>query len=144
MRNLRRAGVTGIFAAVVLVGVAFAVPAVLGRGVDTKGAAVAKSQGWHGQVQSASHARGGFKFVYVRGSATVQPGAFHGGTITCPRRFPHPVSGFFDSDSEKLVLTTDRPHPSNAGPRRVRTWALGTTNLDAVPANVTVGVVCTK
>jgi hypothetical protein len=144
MHSRRLVGIIGTVVAVVLVGVAFAVPAVVGRGGDTKGASASSSSGWHGKAEAASHSRRGLKFVYVRGGAVVEPGAFHGGTLTCPRKFPHPMSGFFDSNSERVVATTDRPNPANVGPRRVRAWAIGVTNLDSVPANVSVGTVCIK
>jgi hypothetical protein len=143
MHRRRLVALIGTVVAIVLVGVAFAVPAVVGRGGDAK-EVTASSHGWHPKAEAASHSRGGLKFVFLRGNATVPPGEFHGGSLRCPRRFPHPISGFFDSSSERLVATTDRPQPANARPRSVRAWAIGVTNMDTVPANVTVGVVCTK
>jgi hypothetical protein len=144
MRRLRLVGLTGTLGAVGLVAVVFAVPAVLGRGGETKGVSASTSSGWHPKAESAAHSRRGLKFTFVRGSATVPPGEFHGGALPCPRRFPHAISGFFDSSSERLVATTDRPNPANASPRSVRSWAIGVTNMDTVPANVTVGVVCVR
>jgi hypothetical protein len=142
MTRLQRAV---LIAAPCLVGAAVAVPVVLGGAPDSKSVTVrAQGGGWHVQARSAAHSRKGLKYVYVRGGATVQPGAFLGGPLTCPRKYPHPISAFFDSSSEKLVLTQSRPEPSDATPKRIRKWAIGTTNFDTVPANVTVGIVCIK
>jgi hypothetical protein len=128
-----------------LVGVAVAVPEVFGGAPDSKSVnARAQGGGWHVQARSAAHRRKGLKFAYVRGRATIQPGAFLDGPLTCPRKYPHPISGFFDSSSEKLVLTRSRPEPSDATPKRIRKWAIGTTNFDTVPADVIVGIVCIK
>ena len=127
--------------------VAFAVPAVFGRGPDSKSAAHIRGQGgsWDLVANSAAHTKRGLKFVYVRGSKTINPGAFFGAPLKCPAKYPHPISSFFDSDSEKVVLTQDRPEPQNGpNPRRVRQWSIGTTNFDSVPAGVTGGIICTK
>ena len=130
--------------AIALVTTAVAVPAVLGSGTDSKSAAMARSGGWHLTGQSSAHTRAGLKAVYVTGSATVGPGQYHGGFLRCPRRFPHPIGGFFDSNSATLALTTNRPHPIGSTPRNVRSWAIGTTNFGNEPANVGVGITCIK
>ena len=143
-RRATRAGIA--CGAVLIAGGATAVPAVVGGGTNSKplGKASTASNGWTVRAESAAHRKKGLKFVYVRGFKTVQPNQFFGGALTCPRRYPHPMSGFFDSGSDKLVLTSDRPEPANASPRRVRKWFLGVTNLDTQAANVQVGVTCIK
>jgi len=131
--------------AVVLIGGAIAIP-VLGSGGDSKHSTKVRAagHGWTVRADAAAHKKKGLKFVYVRGYKTVQPGQFFGASMRCPLRYPHPISSFFDSGSEKLVLTSDLPDPANASPRRVRKWFIGVTNFDTQPANVQVGVACIK
>lgn len=84
----------------------------------------------------------GIKLVYVRGTGTVQPGQFFGGSLKCPRRFPHPIAGLFDTNSDNTYLSSNRPEPIDASARTARKWFIGVTNAGGQPANVLAGVVC--
>jgi hypothetical protein len=61
---------------------------------------------------------------------------------TCPRSNPHPISAYFDSGSDKVVLGAARPDPS--GRPASRTWLVGVTNLGDSSAAYQVGLICAK
>ena len=84
----------------------------------------------------------GVKLTYLRTTGTVAAGAFKGATGTCPRSNPHPISAFFDSGSDKVVLGAARPEPSNR--ETSRTWLVGVTNLGDSSAAYQVGLICAK
>jgi hypothetical protein len=91
---------------------------------------------------SAAAVKPGIRIAYVYGRRTVQPGEFFGAPLRCPSQFPHPVSGGFDSNSTKVVLTTNRPNPPFVTARMAKAWVVGVTNLDTSPANVMAVVAC--
>jgi hypothetical protein len=97
-----------------------------------------------GITVSVAAAKAGVKIAYVRGTATVPPGQFFGAPLKCPARFPHPISGLFDSTSNKAALTASRPDPPGAAAASARSWFVGVTNLDTTPAQVGAGVVCAR
>jgi hypothetical protein len=84
----------------------------------------------------------GVKLTYLSTTGTVAAGAFEGAKGTCPRSKPHPISGFFDSGSDKVVLGAARPEPSNR--ETSRTWLVGVTNLGDSSAAYQVGLICAK
>lgn len=91
---------------------------------------------------SAAALKQGVKVAYVYGTKTIQPGQFFGASLRCPSKFPHPVSGGFDSNSNKVFGSTNRPNPVFSTARTARAWAVGVTNLDSSPANIIAVVVC--
>jgi hypothetical protein len=93
---------------------------------------------------SAAAMKQGVKFAYVYGTTTVPPGQFFGAALRCPSKFPHPVSGGFDSDSNKVFASTNRPDPEFSTVRKARDWEVGVTNLDSSPASVMAVVVCER
>jgi hypothetical protein len=80
--------------------------------------------------------------TYLSTTGTVQPGAFSGARGTCPRTRPHPLSAWFDSGSDKVVLGAARPDPSSRPGSR--SWLVGVTNLGDTSARYIVGLVCAK
>ena len=91
---------------------------------------------------STAAAKPGIRIAYVYGTTTVQPGQSFGAALRCPQKFPHPVSGGFDSNSTKTFLDTSRPDPVFSTAKATRAWTVGVTNLDSSPANVMAVVVC--
>jgi hypothetical protein len=115
------------------------------RGPSVFAHAAAEAQYRTVRVTAATAAvKQGIKFAYVWGSATVQPGQFHIGALKCPSKFPHPISGGFDSDSNNTYLVTSRPDPLSAGAQAVHRWAIGVTNTDTKAHGVTAVVVCAQ
>jgi hypothetical protein len=96
-----------------------------------------------GSAKVSAAARG-VRIVYVRRSGRIAPGQFGQETLLCPRNFPHPISGFFDSDSEQTYLATSRPDPDGVSAKRARKWAEGVTNAGTTEAGVTIGAVCAR
>lgn len=93
-------------------------------------------------IASIASVKPGTRIAYVYSAGTVQPDQTLGGTLRCPQKFPHPVSGGFDSNSSKTVLVTSRPDPIFSTPQRSRAWVVGVVNLGSSPANVMGVVVC--
>jgi len=84
----------------------------------------------------------GVKLTYLSTTGTVAAGAFEGAKGTCPRSKPHPISSFFDSGSDKVVLAAARPDPPAR--KASRTWVVGVSNLGDSPAGYELGVICAK
>jgi hypothetical protein len=105
------------------------------------------STGSYRPVQLATVAKAkakpGVSITYVYGQTTLQPGQEFTGNLRCPSKFPHPIGGGFDSNSNKTVLTTNRPDPIGTS-AHTNTWAVGTVDLDTQPANVLAVVTCAK
>ena len=89
-------------------------------------------------------AAGGTKIAYVYGNETAPAGQFAGGFLTCPKKFPHPISGFFDSSSNDTYLSASRPTPFGVSAKAARKWAIGVTNTGTQSAGVVAGVVCAQ
>jgi hypothetical protein len=84
----------------------------------------------------------GVKLTYLSTTGTVAAGAFSGAKGTCPRSKPHPISSYFDSGSDKVVLGAARPDPSTRPASR--TWLVGVSNLGDSSAGYEVGLICAK
>ncbi len=84
----------------------------------------------------------GVKLTYLSTTGTVAAGAFSGAKGTCPRSKPHPISAFFDSGSDKVVLGAARPDPATR--ESSRTWLVGVSNLGDSSARYEVGLICAK
>lgn len=84
----------------------------------------------------------GVKLTYLSTTGTVAAGTFSGARGTCPRSKPHPLSAFFDSGSDKVVLGAARPDPSTRPGSR--TWLVGVSNLGDTSARYEVGLICAK
>jgi hypothetical protein len=108
-------------------------------GVTAKMGSVATGKKATATARMSSHARTGVKFAVLRTSGTVGPGEYAAGTGTCPKTRPHPMSGFFSSNSAAVVLTENRPHSLSRTNRR---WTVGVTNFGDEPARFSVGVMC--
>jgi hypothetical protein len=93
---------------------------------------------------SAGAASSRLNVAYVYGNKTVQPGQEFDAPLRCPKRFPHPISGGFDSNSNKTFLATSRPFPFNSSARAATGWSVGVTNLDTAPASVIAVIVCER
>lgn len=91
-----------------------------------------------GTATRAVHVRTGL--IRITDTSEVQPGTSDGLVLACPRRYPHTVSGFFDSTSDKVFLSQDRAEPLYS--TRSRRWAIGVTNVGTTAAGWTAGVVC--
>jgi hypothetical protein len=87
-----------------------------------------------GAKASAKHRR--FALLYQFHNVNVAPGETKGGAIKCRKKW-HPVSGFFEPDSEGVVPTFD-------GPVSKRKWRIRVFNEGSTQATVTVGAVCEK
>ncbi|MFL5826197.1 MAG: hypothetical protein ACJ76V_06705 [Thermoleophilaceae bacterium] len=112
-----------------------------GRG-DNHRAHITKAHAAFGkQVVSAATPAG---FVYVRANGTLAPGTYGQIVLTCPHKFPHPISGLFDTDSDLTLHATSRPDPDGVSARKAHKWAEGVTNTSQKQAGVTVGAVCMK
>jgi hypothetical protein len=92
-------------------------------------------------AKMSSHSKTGIKFTQISSRGTVDPGRFESATGVCPRVRPHPISGFFDSNSASVALTTSRPVSPG---RRNRQWIVGVSNFGGEPAEYLVGVICAK
>jgi hypothetical protein len=91
-----------------------------------------------------SAAAPGVGIVYVRRNGAVPAGQFGLAILTCPKKFPHPLSGLFDSGSEQTYLSTSRPDPDDVSAKRARKWAEGVTNSGTQPTGVELGAVCAR
>ncbi|HEX8856117.1 MAG TPA: hypothetical protein VF752_10995 [Thermoleophilaceae bacterium] len=112
-----------------------------GRG-DNHRAHITRSGAVFGkQVVSAASPAG---FVYVRANGTLAPGTYGQIVLTCPHKFPHPVSGLFDTNNDFTLHATSRPDPDGVSARTAHKWAEGVTNTSQTQAGVTVGAVCMK
>jgi hypothetical protein len=92
-----------------------------------------------GQMATTSS---GVSLTYLSTTGTVAAGQFSAARGTCPRSRPHPVSAFFDSGSDKVVLGAARPDPTSR--LSSRSWLVGVTNLGDTSARYIVGLVCAK
>jgi len=84
----------------------------------------------------ASTKRRRFALLYQFHDVNVPPGETRGGAIKC-RKTWHPVSGFFEPDSDGVV-------PAFDGPITKRKWGIFVFNEGTTQATVLVGVVCEK
>jgi hypothetical protein len=75
--------------------------------------------------------------LLLSAEGTVKAGQFDGAVGKCPRKYPTPVSGWFDSESEKVVL-------GGSVPLGAHRWAVGVESFDTVDADYVVGIVCVK
>lgn len=137
-----------ISAAAVAVVVVVAVSAVAASGFGSAKPArhVTDAGSWtptHHAV-AASAAPKGVKFTYVLGTKDVAPGANFTAPLACPKSYPHPIGGLFDSNSAKVFLATSRPNPAGATAAKANAWEVGVTNMDTVPATVVAGAVCVQ
>jgi hypothetical protein len=144
MSRITRPRLVGLACASVLAVLALFV----GNGVGDPSSNSSKTtsdSGWTVTHTSAAHiASGGVKFVYVYVKARVQGGQFLGGPINCPRRYPHPIGGLFDSTSVRVFLSTDRPSPFIASAGSAKGWNIGVTNVGSSAARVLAGAVCAQ
>jgi hypothetical protein len=104
----------------------------------------ASHAGWTITHTSAAQIASGTKFVYVYATGHVAAGHFVGGNIACPRGYPHPVGGLFDSGSISAFLSTDRPEPFKASAASAKGWNIGVTNTGNSSTGVLVGAVCAQ
>ena len=115
------------------------------RGPSVSAHAAAEAQYRNVRVTAATAAvKQGIKLAYVYGSATVQPGQFFIGDLKCPGKFPHPISGGLDSNSNNTFLVTSRPSPFGVGAQAAHRWTIGETNTDTQAHVVTAVVVCAQ
>lgn len=91
-------------------------------------------------LKMSSHSRTGIKFTHIYAQGTVESREFESATGRCPNGRPHPISGFFDSNSIAVALTASRP----AGGPRGKQWIVGVTNFGSESANYVVGIICAK
>jgi hypothetical protein len=74
---------------------------------------------------------------------TLQPNETNGSFGTCPKKAPHPVSGYWGTDEENrdgdLVNVRSTPVGTNG-----RQWEVSVKNVSAAPITMYVGVVCVK
>ena len=129
-------------------GLAVFVATGLGQTSGGRHAAYHVSTGTYRPLQLATaakaKAKSGVSIDYVYGTATLQPGQEFTGGLRCPSKFPHPISGGFDSNSGKTFMTTSRPDPPGTSAHSAHTWMIGEVNLDTQPANVIAVLVCAK
>jgi hypothetical protein len=95
-----------------------------------------------GVVGRMAASTSGVKLTYLSTTGTVAGGTFSGAKGTCPRSTPHPISAFFDSGSDKVVLGAARPDPPTR--ESSRTWLVGVSNLGDSSTRYEVGLVCAK
>lgn len=120
--------------------VALAVGVSTGAGSDRP---VGKTKVRSAGAKMSLQRRRGAKVAYLAAAGTAAPGQNIGHAGRCPRRTPHPVSGFLSSDALRLVLTDSAPLRANA--RTNRDWGVAVVNLSQdQPANYTVGIVCIR
>jgi hypothetical protein len=133
-RHLRGGLIAGLaFAA----GLATFAATGFGRGEHSR--ATVHAAGPVGQMAATTP---GVKLTYLSTTGTVAAGAFSGAKGTCPRSKPHPISAYFDSGSDKVVLGAARPDPSTRPASR--TWLVGVSNLGDSSAGYEVGLICAK
>lgn len=90
-----------------------------------------------GKVLGVKSAKGSkFALRYLFADINVGPGQTKGGTIKCPGKNWHPVSGLFATDSNRVVTASDAPIST-------RKWAIFVRN-EGTQTKVTVGAVCEK
>ena len=135
MRNGRRVAVAGAVVAAVATSAMF-VSSGSGSGPSLARKAAAPT------AKMSVRGTPGITVAYLAASGTVAAGENAGARGRCPRKTPHPVSGFVASDSTRIVLTDSAPLSGNA--KRNREWGVAVTNLGDSPGNYTVGVVCVK
>ena len=87
-------------------------------------------------VNAASAKGSKFALRYLFADINVGAGETKGGTIKCPGKNWHPVSGLFATDSNRVVTASDAPVSE-------RKWAVFVRN-EGTQARVTVGAVCEK
>jgi hypothetical protein len=82
------------------------------------------------------------KLRYVASTATAQPSAESGGSLSCPRKY-RAISGFFGPEAQEglgqLALTDSFPSGKSN-----RNWDIGVKNMSATPQKYFLGVVCVK
>jgi hypothetical protein len=129
-------------------GLAVFVATGLGQTSERAKAPYHVSTGTYRPVQFATAAKAkakpGVSLDYVYGTATLQPNQEFTGGLKCPAKFPHPISGGFDSSTGKTFMTTDRPDPPGTSAHSAHTWVIGEVNLDTQPADVLAVLVCAK
>jgi hypothetical protein len=89
----------------------------------------------------AAASKPGVTVVYYRASSKVAPGEQVADVnVKCPKRYPRPLGGIFDSaDNSKVFLTASAP-----GTQGSRSWTVVAFNSNTTPQRVTTGVVCAK
>ena len=92
-------------------------------------------------VASAAATKPGVSVVYYRASSKVAPGEQVADVnILCPKKYPRPLGGIFDSaDSSKVFLTATAP-----GTKGSRSWTVVAFNSNTTPQRVTTGAVCAR
>ena len=113
--------------------------AATGFGRGERSRATAHAAGPVGRMATSTP---GVKLTYLSTTGTVAAGAFEGAKGTCPRSKPHPISAFFDSGSDKVVLGAARPDPPTR--EASRSWLVGVSNLGDTSAGYRVGLICAK
>src|SRR5205085_9418061 len=84
-------------------------------------------------ARSRSATRG---YVYVASTkVTLAPGRIGKGTLKCPARAPHPISGEFTSSSGEVVVTSSYATTTPG-------WHTQLTNLGQTKATSQIGAVC--
>ena len=84
----------------------------------------------------ASAKQSKFALRYLLADINVGAGQTKGGTIKCPGKKWHPVSGLFATGSNRVVTASDAPVSTHK-------WAIFVRN-EGTQTGVTVGVVCEK
>ena len=95
------------------------------------------ADGGAGAFAQMSQASTGVKRTLLSFEGTVEPGLLDGAVGTCPKKYATPVSGWFSARSDKVVLASSIP----IGKRK---WQTAVINMDTVPSEYIVGVVCVK
>jgi hypothetical protein len=128
----------GLLAGAALVGLAY--PA-LGRDDPPRAFASGAGAPHVPGVKAFTSKSSGLKIRYFTTQSTVQPGAEDGGSLTCPKKVPHAISGFFGPVLQQGVgqLALSDSFPEG---RKNRTWDVGVKNLSTVPQQYFSGVVC--
>jgi hypothetical protein len=91
----------------------------------------------HTRVPQATGSTAKVSRLLLSAQGTVKPGEFEGAIGKCPKKFPTPVSGWFDAASTKVVLGGSRPFGAHR-------WGVGVENFDTVDSDYVVGIVCLK
>jgi len=75
------------------------------------------------------------RYVYVSSKiVTLKGSRFTGGTLKCPSKAPHPISGQFSSSSASVLLSSSFANKNG--------WYTQLTNAGSTSAKVAIGTVC--